>query len=80
MNDLNLDEWFEQVLKNKTIVDQLLTSDDIDSILAPYDESKIEQIKICADMLSHKDEKYSEVAESVHQYQIRVGHIPNFHK
>ena len=43
-------------------------------------KEKIEEIKICADMLSHKDEKYSQVAEMVHQYQIRVGYLPDFSK
>ena len=74
------EQWFGQVLKNKNIVDQLLTSQNEDTILAPFNEQQIEEIKICADMLSHKDEKYSQVAEMVHQYQIRVGYLPDFSK
>ncbi len=79
-NNDNMDKWFAQVLSNKSIVDQLLeTSEEtVDGILNNFDEQKVEEIKICADLLSHKEEKYSAVAETVDNYQVRVGQKPNF--
>ena len=78
----NMDEWFKQILSNKTIVDQLLNADSnaVSNILGQFDEQKVEEIKICADMLSHKDKKYLQVADVVNDYQAKVGHHPDFGK
>lgn len=73
-----MDEWIKQVLSNKPIVEQLLSGADKTSILSQYDEQKVEEIKICADFLAHKDEKYMQVADLVDEYQAEAGHHPKF--
>ena len=45
-----------------------------------YNEQQIEEIKICADLLSKHNKKYVAVTEEVYEYQIKSGQIPNFRK
>ena len=75
---MDMEVWVKRVLSNRPIVDQLLTAENAESILASYDEQKIEEIKICADILAHRDAKYSGVADLVDGYQVTAGHHPSF--
>ena len=45
-----------------------------------YNEQQIEEIKICADLLSKHDKKYVADTEEDYEYQIKSGQIPNFRK
>jgi len=79
MSDMK--EWLNEVLKNKIIVDNLCESQNsLDNILDQYDEQKIEEIKICADILSHEDKKYLEIIDLINNYQITNGQKPDFRK
>ena len=79
----SINSWFSQVLARKNIVDKLVEiseEDEIIKLLSMYKEQQIEEIKICADLLSKHDKKYATVAEEVYEYQIKSGQIPNFRK
>lgn len=79
----SINSWFSQVLARKNIVDKLVEiseEDEISKLLSMYNEQQIEEIKICADLLSKHDKKYATVAEEVYEYQIKSGQIPNFRK
>lgn len=79
----SINSWFSQVLARKNIVDKLVEiseEDEISKLLSMYKEQQIEEIKICADLLSKHDKKYATVAEEVYEYQIKSGQIPNFRK
>lgn len=79
----SISSWFSQVLARKNIVDKLVEiseEDEISKLLSMYNEQQIEEIKICADLLSKHDKKYVAVTEEVYEYQIKSGQIPNFRK
>lgn len=79
----SINSWFSQVLARKNIVDKLVEiseEDEISKLLSTYNEQQIEEIKICADLLSKHDKKYVAVTEEVYEYQIKSGQIPNFRK
>lgn len=79
----SISSWFSQVLARKNIVDKLVEiseDNEISKLLSMYNEQQIEEIKICADLLSKHDKKYVAVTEEVYEYQIKSGKIPNFSK
>lgn len=77
----NIGSWFSQVLARKDIVYKLAEisgEDEISKLLSTYNEQQVEEVKICADLLSRRDRKYAAIAEEVYEYQVKSGQIPDF--